>query len=214
MRLAVALLLLAEAAYANGAPDAGAPGAKLLPAFMFIREQVEHPQPIVPASFAEAHAGATASPVYKVCVGADGRVSDVLVVNGIGDSTVDSELIQQLRAKWRYKPRNDAACFIASLRFVFDDPVMIKPPEPQLEPVAHPVLSLPRYFMDSHPRDILTATYKFCVDTTGRIFKTSIISPLGGGVDEHLMQQMQKRWTYKPRARPGCAIEVMRFQIN
>jgi hypothetical protein len=206
MRRAVALVcLLAAPLPAVATPDAGAPPARMYPAFMMVREQVERPEPLLPPAFFEAHPGETFAPTYKLCVGTDGGVYDASVMSSIGDDAIDKMIMNQIRAYWTYKPRTEPVCYAAQLSVTKSDPV---------QQVQHPIPSLPNTIKDMHPHQTLEAKYQVCIDPSGRVARTKIIAPIGGGADEPLLKHIRERWTYKPRSQPACFTAVMKFNID
>jgi len=105
-----------------GAPATSAPpppppptAPRMVPSFVFAKEKTGGGDPHLPDEFKSRHPKETLNASYRVCVGTDGRVSEMAVVRGIGG--VDDTVIQQVRGSWAFKPQPVPVCTIWN--FVF-----------------------------------------------------------------------------------------------
>jgi protein TonB len=94
-------------------PPPAAP--KMVPSFVFAKDKIGGGDPHLPDEFKSRHPKETLNASYRVCVGTDGRVSEMSVVRGIGG--VDDGIIQQVRGSWSFKPQPVPVCTIWN--FVF-----------------------------------------------------------------------------------------------
>jgi hypothetical protein len=78
------------------------------------REAVEHPPIKLPLWFRQMHPNTELRLLYKLCLGEDGRVSDVSALRGIKD--LDDGIMQQMRDRWTYRV-SIKQCFVEQLVF-------------------------------------------------------------------------------------------------
>jgi protein TonB len=90
-----------------GAP----PKPKNVAAFVIQRDVIEQPAPRLSEVFKQAHRGqGTVVGMYKVCVGTDGHVFDVIAVKSVPGA--DSDIIEGIKEGWVYKPQQVPVCFL------------------------------------------------------------------------------------------------------
>jgi protein TonB len=95
-------------------PQAAAP-PKMVASFIFDRERLQAPDPHLPSDFINRHPKQTFTATYRICVGKEGRITEVAVVRGI--EGIDDAVLQQIRSTWTYKPQPLPVCSIRN--FVF-----------------------------------------------------------------------------------------------
>jgi len=92
-------------------------------------------------------------------------------------------------------------------------PKMVFGPAMAAQQLRHDPLSTPDWFTNQHPHQMITAVYKICLDTSGRVTSTSIVKAVGG-VDEQIMSQIRTGWTYKAQLYPVCFNSTVQIKIN
>ena len=106
-----------------GAPATSAPPPpppppappRMVPSFVFDKERISSPDPHLPDEFKDRHPKQTLNATYRLCVGTDGRITEVAVVHGIGG--VDDAILKQIRATWAYKPQPLPVCSVRVFLF-------------------------------------------------------------------------------------------------
>ena len=86
------------------------PKAKNVPAFVLKKDEINVPPPRMTEVFKLSHRGQRVSGSYKVCVGMDGHVYDVIPATSIPGA--DEAFIEQIKSDWLYKPQKVPACFL------------------------------------------------------------------------------------------------------
>jgi serine/threonine-protein kinase len=79
-------------------------------------QKVNAPPPRIPEWFQQNFARQTMQAVYRICIGTDGRVSEVKVVNELGGG-VDADLVKQIKNTWTYRPQLIPLCADSKLTF-------------------------------------------------------------------------------------------------
>lgn len=106
-----------------GAPPTAAPPPpppappKMVPSFVFDKQRLSSPDPRLSDPYKDRHPKQSVTATYRICVGPDGRITEVSVIRGLG-GTEDDHVIRQLRATWRYKPQPLPVCSVRN--FVFN----------------------------------------------------------------------------------------------
>ena len=94
----------------GGIAQAPPPKAKNVPPFVIARDAIQSPSPRMTEIFRESHRGQQTGGLYKVCVGTDGHVYDVVVVKSVAGA--DEQIAETLREEWLYKPQPVPVCFL------------------------------------------------------------------------------------------------------
>ncbi len=89
--------------------------AKLVPQFVLAASKVSVADPHLPEWFKQQHAQQTVTATYKIIVGQNGRVMDVIVLAGLPG--LDQTIIDQIKSSWQFKPQQLPV--FANWRFVF-----------------------------------------------------------------------------------------------
>ncbi|MFL5410684.1 MAG: hypothetical protein ACJ79D_04855, partial [Myxococcales bacterium] len=79
-------------------------------------QKINAPSPKIPEWFQRNFARQTMQAVYRICIGTDGRVSEVKVVTELGGG-VDADLIKQIKNTWTYRPQLIPLCADSKLTF-------------------------------------------------------------------------------------------------
>jgi serine/threonine-protein kinase len=79
-------------------------------------QKINNPSPKIPEWFQRNFARQTMQAVYRICIGTDGRVSEIKVINELGGG-VDAELLKQIKQTWTYRPQLIPLC--ADSKMVF-----------------------------------------------------------------------------------------------
>jgi len=79
-------------------------------------QKINNPPPKIPEWFQRNFARQTMQATYRICIGTDGRVSEIKVVNALGGG-VDDELVKQIKASWTYRPQLIPLCADSKLMF-------------------------------------------------------------------------------------------------
>jgi protein TonB len=101
-----------------GGTVGGKVGAPLKPknvaAFVIQRDVLQQVPPRLSEVFKQAHRGqGTVVGMYKVCVGADGHVFDVVAVKSVPGA--DADIIDGIKGGWLYKPQQVPVCFLYNM---------------------------------------------------------------------------------------------------
>src|SRR5256885_1791920 len=81
-------------------------------------QKIGNPSPKIPEWFQRNFARQTMQAVYRICIGTDGRVSEIKVVTALGGG-VDDELVKQIKESWTYRPQLIPLCADSKLMFRF-----------------------------------------------------------------------------------------------
>jgi protein TonB len=92
-----------------------APQPKMVASFTLLAAQLSHPDPHVPEWFRNQHTNQMVQGLYKVCLRQDGHVSDVFPMTSIPG--IDSQIIDQIKSSWTYKPQPVPVCFASKIMF-------------------------------------------------------------------------------------------------
>jgi hypothetical protein len=87
----------------------------MVASFVFDKERLTAPDPHLPQDFVNRNPKQTFTGTYRICVGTDGRITEVTAVRGIAG--LDGDLISQLKRTWTYKPQPVPVCSVRN--FVF-----------------------------------------------------------------------------------------------
>ena len=79
-------------------------------------QKINNPTPKIPEWFQRNFARQTMQAVYRICIGTDGKVSEIKVVNALGGG-VDDDLVKQIKATWTYRPQLIPLCADSKLMF-------------------------------------------------------------------------------------------------
>jgi outer membrane biosynthesis protein TonB len=79
-------------------------------------QKLNTPSPKIPEWFQRNFARQTMEAVYRICIGTDGKVSEVKIMTALGGG-VDDELVKQIKATWTYRPQLIPLC--ADSKMVF-----------------------------------------------------------------------------------------------
>jgi serine/threonine protein kinase len=79
-------------------------------------QKINNPPPRIPEWFQRNFARQTMQAVYRICIGTDGRVSEIKVVTALGGG-VDDELLKQIKATWTYRPQLIPLCADSKMMF-------------------------------------------------------------------------------------------------
>lgn len=93
------------------------PKIKIVPAILIKKEKLSGDDPHLPDVVKAQHRCQTLSGSYKVCIGNNGNVDSVEVLQGILGA--DEHIIKTLMT-WRYKPQSIKICFVQFLDFQID----------------------------------------------------------------------------------------------
>ena len=99
---------------AGGAVDVG---GKKVASFVFDKERLRSPDPHLPDTFKPPQ-GSKLKGVYQICVGTDGKVSKVSVVQSL--SGADQAVMDQIQSTWQYKPQPVPVCTTRAFVFQFN----------------------------------------------------------------------------------------------
>jgi hypothetical protein len=99
---------------AKAAAAASSDTVKKVASFVFDKERVRAPDPHLPSSF-RAAPGEKVKGIYQICVGTDGKVTKITVVQSIAGA--DQSVMEQIQGTWVYKPQPVPVC--TSRAFVF-----------------------------------------------------------------------------------------------
>jgi hypothetical protein len=91
------------------------PKPRVVASFIFDRERINFPDPHLPESFLQSHAGQTVKGMYRICVDQDGKVFKMETITSI--SGVDQSIIDQVIASWLYQPQPVPICTIRVFEF-------------------------------------------------------------------------------------------------
>ena len=95
-----------------GGTVGGAP-PKNVPPFVIAKDALSQPKPRLSEVFMTSHRGrGTVTGMYKVCVGVDGRVFQVVAVKSVPGA--DADIIQAVKG-WVYKPQQVPVCFLYNM---------------------------------------------------------------------------------------------------
>lgn len=102
--------------------------------------------------------------------------------------------------------------------------VLGAPPAPPPKTVASFVLEgqlvnkpdphLPEYVINAAKGQALRATYRICVRQDGHISDITVVTPVSGGADAAIIEQLKRTWVYKPQPLPVCTMRNFIFRIN
>lgn len=95
------------------AKPTGAP--KMVPMFTLMASVISAPDPHLTDEYKSAHPQQTVKGMYKVCIAADGHVTDVTAMTAIPG--MDETIIQQIKSTWKYKPQPLPVCFGKPIMF-------------------------------------------------------------------------------------------------
>ncbi|MSP61297.1 MAG: hypothetical protein EXR72_13320 [Myxococcales bacterium] len=94
------------------------PKPKNIPAHQLDTEVIYRPDPHLPEAIkAQRKGSGEATFTAKVCVGMDGKVSNISVLTGIPGA--DDAILATIR-QWKYKPQPIPVCFIANWVFTIE----------------------------------------------------------------------------------------------
>jgi protein TonB len=94
----------------------GAP-PRNVPAFAIQRDLIRQTPPRLSDVFRQRHRGGERlAGVYRVCVGRDGKVTQVIPVQGIAGA--DTDIADGIREGWLYKPQPVPVCFLYNVNVV------------------------------------------------------------------------------------------------
>ncbi|MBX3231694.1 MAG: PaxA [Labilithrix sp.] len=106
-----------------GAPPSPAPAPapapappKMVPTFLFAKERIASPPPALTDPFKDKHPKQTVSSRYRICVGTNGRVTEVVVLTPLG-GTEDDHVMRQIKAGWVWKPQPLPICSVQNFDF-------------------------------------------------------------------------------------------------
>jgi periplasmic protein TonB len=83
---------------------------KNVPAFVMDKEILQRPLPRLSEVFKQSHRRIPVSGMYKVCVGTDGHVFDVIAVKSVPGA--DEDIVSGIKDGWLYKTRQVPVCFL------------------------------------------------------------------------------------------------------
>jgi len=86
---------------------------KNVPAFKIQADAISQPSPRLSEVFKQAHRSQTVTGMYKVCVGIDGHVFEVVAVKSVPGA--DEDIISGIREGWVYKPQQVPVCFLYNM---------------------------------------------------------------------------------------------------
>lgn len=116
---AIAALSPALAAPNMAPPTPGvvqpAPQPKMVAAFSMKGQELAHATIRLPASVVSQMVLGPAHGLYKVCVGTDGKITDVQTMMSMPGA--DDEVARQIRAGWAFRARTEPICFPQMVRF-------------------------------------------------------------------------------------------------
>ncbi|MFO0735836.1 MAG: hypothetical protein U0270_08150 [Labilithrix sp.] len=99
-------------------PPAPAP-PKMVPSFVFDKERLTAPDPHLSDDYKNKHPKTTAQSRYRICVGQDGRVTEISTLQPLG-GTEDDNVIRQIRGGWTWKPQPLPICTVRVFSFVIN----------------------------------------------------------------------------------------------
>ena len=79
-------------------------------------QKINNPSPKIPEWFQRNFARQTMQAVYRICIGTDGRVSEIKVVTALGGG-VDDELLKQIKETWTYRAQLIPLCADSKMMF-------------------------------------------------------------------------------------------------
>jgi len=79
-------------------------------------QKISNPAPKIPEWFQRNFARQTMQATYRICIGTDGHVSEIKVVNAL-DGGVDDDLVKQIKETWTYRPQLIPLCADSKLMF-------------------------------------------------------------------------------------------------
>ena len=88
---------------------------KMVAGFTLAAQVLTAADPHLSDEFKSAHPQQIIKGMYKICLGTDGKVSDVTPMTSI--PTMDATIIQQIRSTWAYKPQPLPICFAKPFAF-------------------------------------------------------------------------------------------------
>lgn len=97
---------------ASPAPSSGAP-VRNVPPFVLDKTLLTRTPPRISESFRAAHPHEQLSGIYKVCVGEDGHIANVVAVKSIAGA--DSDISQGIREGWAFQPQRSTVCALYSV---------------------------------------------------------------------------------------------------
>jgi protein TonB len=83
----------------------------------------------------------------------------------------------------------------------------------QTQTVSAPAPKVPEWFQRNFARQTMQAVYRICIGTDGHVSEVKVVNALGGGVDDDLVKQIKKSWTYRPQLIPLCADSKLTFRL-
>ena len=87
---------------------------KNVPPFVIQRDVVRQVSPKLSEVFKQAHRNSgTMLGMYKICVGTDGKVYDVVAVKAVPGA--DEDIISGIKDGWEYKPQKVPVCFLYNI---------------------------------------------------------------------------------------------------
>ncbi len=104
--------------FARSASGAGVDTTtKKVASFVFDKERLRSPDPHLPSTF-KAAPGARLKGIYQICVGTDGKINKISVVQSL--SGADQAVMEQLQSTWLYKPQPVPVCTTRAFVFQFN----------------------------------------------------------------------------------------------
>jgi hypothetical protein len=102
------------------APDATPPAKpkpKIVPAILIKKAKISGDDPHLPEVVKAQRVCSVVTGSYRVCIGSEGTISDVSVVQGIPGA--DAQIADTVK-KWRYQPQPVPVCFVQFFEFHID----------------------------------------------------------------------------------------------
>ena len=97
-----------------GGTGTGPVKPKNVPQFVIQRDIVRQVQPRLSEVFKQSHRnGPPIAGMYKVCVGLDGKVYEVIPVKAVPGA--DDDIVQGIKDGWEYKPQKVPVCFLYNI---------------------------------------------------------------------------------------------------
>jgi hypothetical protein len=79
-------------------------------------QKLNNPSPKIPEWFQRNFARQTMQAVYRICIGTDGRVSEIKILTALGGG-VDDDLVKQIKETWTYRPQLIPLCADSKMIF-------------------------------------------------------------------------------------------------
>ena len=94
-------------------PPPEKPKAKNVPPFVIAKDMLRQTSPRLSEVFKQSHRGQTVTGMYRVCVGTDGHVYEVIVVKSVPGA--DEDIVEGLKADWLYREQPVPVCFLYNM---------------------------------------------------------------------------------------------------